>query len=102
MCQELKSLEKTITNQNTIHEETKSRFNSGNKFRHSDQNLLSPTVFSFPSSFWQILVQYSERKSHECFLPLSFQLIIHNHPIIRHSMTNRVYRAPLNNAADNE
>jgi hypothetical protein len=35
----------TLTNQNDIHDEIKSRLNSGNDFYHSVQNLLSSRLF---------------------------------------------------------
>jgi len=41
-----KYLGKTLTNQNSIQEEIKSRWNSGNACCHSVQNLLSSTLLS--------------------------------------------------------
>jgi hypothetical protein len=42
MVEELKYLGTTLTNQNSIQEEMKSRLKSGNACYHSVQNLLSP------------------------------------------------------------
>jgi hypothetical protein len=39
-----KYLGKTLTNQNDIHDEVKSRLNSGNSCYHSVQNLLSSSL----------------------------------------------------------
>jgi hypothetical protein len=41
ICQISKIFEKTVTNQNCIHEEIKSRLNSGNACYHGVQNLSS-------------------------------------------------------------
>jgi len=38
-----KYLETTLTNQNDIHDEIKSRLNSGNAYFHSVQNLVFPS-----------------------------------------------------------
>jgi UDP-galactopyranose mutase len=43
---EFKCLEKTLTNQNSIQEEIKSRMKSGNACYHSVQNLLSSSLLS--------------------------------------------------------
>ena len=43
---EFKYLETTLTNQNSIPEEIKSRFKSGNACYHSVQNLLSSSLLS--------------------------------------------------------
>ena len=42
--EEFKYLGKTLTNQNSIHEETKSKFKSGNACSHSVQNLSSSSL----------------------------------------------------------
>jgi hypothetical protein len=42
----IKHLEKTVTNQNYIHEEIKNEFNSENACNHSLQNLLSSHLLS--------------------------------------------------------
>jgi hypothetical protein len=44
--EKFKCLEMTVTNQNCIHEEIKSRLNSGNVCHHSVQNLLSSGLLS--------------------------------------------------------
>ena len=44
--EEFKYLGTTLTNQNSIQEEIKSRFNSGNACCHSVQNLLSSSLLS--------------------------------------------------------
>jgi hypothetical protein len=44
--EQFKYLETTLTNQNSIHEEIKSRFKSGNACYHSVQNLLSSSLLS--------------------------------------------------------
>ena len=44
--EQFKYLGKTLTNQNSIQEETKSRRNSGNACYHSVQNLLSSSLLS--------------------------------------------------------
>jgi len=44
--EEFKYLGTTLTNQNSIAEEIKSRLRSGNAFYHSVQNLLSSTLLS--------------------------------------------------------
>jgi hypothetical protein len=44
--EQFKYLETTLTNQNSNHEETKSRFKSGNACYHSVQNLLSSSLIS--------------------------------------------------------
>jgi hypothetical protein len=41
-----KYLEMVVTNQNCIHEEIKSRLNSGNACHHADWNLLSSCLLS--------------------------------------------------------
>ena len=46
MVEKFKYLETTATNQNSIHEEIKSRLKSGNAYYHSVQNLLSSCVLS--------------------------------------------------------
>ena len=45
--EELKYLGKTLTNQNSIQEETKRRLKSGNACYHSAQNLLSSRLLSY-------------------------------------------------------
>jgi len=42
--EDFKYLERTLTNQNSIQEEIKSRLKSGNNCYHSVQNLLSPSL----------------------------------------------------------
>jgi hypothetical protein len=42
----LKYLETTLTNQNDIHDEIKSRLNSGNACYHSVQNIFSSRLMS--------------------------------------------------------
>jgi hypothetical protein len=44
--EQFKYLDTTITNQNSIHEEIKSRLKSGNVCYHSVQNLLSSSLLS--------------------------------------------------------
>ena len=44
--EEFKCLGTTLTNQNSIQEEIKSRLNSGNAYYHSVQNLLCPSLLS--------------------------------------------------------
>jgi UDP-galactopyranose mutase len=44
--EEFKYLRTTLTNQNSIQEETKSRLNSGNACYHSVQNILSSSLLS--------------------------------------------------------
>jgi hypothetical protein len=44
--EELKYLVTTLTNQNSVHEEIKSRLKSGNACYHSVQNLLSSRLLS--------------------------------------------------------
>jgi len=44
--EEFKYLRTTLTNQNSIQEEIKSRLMSGNAYYHSVQNLLSSSLFS--------------------------------------------------------
>ena len=46
MVEEFKYLGTTLTNQNSIQEEIKSRLESGNTFYHSAQNLLSSSLLS--------------------------------------------------------
>jgi hypothetical protein len=46
MVERLKYLETPLKNQNSIHEEIKSRLKSGNAFYHSVQNLLSSSLLS--------------------------------------------------------
>ena len=46
MVDEFKYLERTLTNQNSIQEEIKSRLKSGNACYHSVQNLLSSSLLS--------------------------------------------------------
>jgi hypothetical protein len=45
-AEQFKYLGKTLTNQNSFHEEIKSRFKSGNACYHSVQNLLSSSLLS--------------------------------------------------------
>jgi hypothetical protein len=44
--EQFKYLGTTLTNQNSIHEEIKSRLKSGNACYHSEQNLLSSSLLS--------------------------------------------------------
>jgi len=44
--EEFKYLRTTLTNQNSIQEEIKSRLKSGNVFYHSEQNLVSSSLLS--------------------------------------------------------
>jgi len=44
--EELRYLDSTLTNQNSIHEEIKSRLKSGNACYHSVQNVLFSTLLS--------------------------------------------------------
>jgi hypothetical protein len=44
--EEFRQLETNITNQNSIHEESKSRLKSGNACCHSVQNLLCPSLLT--------------------------------------------------------
>jgi hypothetical protein len=44
--EQFKYLGTTLTNQNSIHEDIKSRLKSGNAYYHSVQNLLSSSVLS--------------------------------------------------------
>ena len=46
MVEEFKYLGTTLTNQNSIQEEIKSRLKSGNAYYHSVQNLLSSSLLS--------------------------------------------------------
>jgi hypothetical protein len=46
MVEQFKYLETTLTNQNSIQEEIKSRLNSGNAYHHSVQDLLSSSLLS--------------------------------------------------------
>ena len=45
-AEELKYLGRSLTNQNSIQEEIKSKFNLGNVYYHSVQNLLSSNLLS--------------------------------------------------------
>jgi len=60
MVKEFRYFETTVTNQNSIQEEIKSRLNSGNACYHSVQNLLSSSSLSknLKIKIYKIIVLY--------------------------------------------
>jgi len=86
---ELKYLGTTLTNQNSIQEEIKSRLNSGNACYNSVQNMMSPSFLSKNTNikmyktivlpfFWYGCETWSLRLSEECRLRVFENRVLRN------------------------